>query len=122
MKSVLFVDDNQTLSRLSCDILRRQGYRAVPAFSAAEALQLFEDDAFDVVVTDLRMENMNGLELARAIRDRDPHMPIIMVTAYDLVQAEHIDICLPKNGLFPALLEEIRLRLAEGEARRRKPA
>ena len=122
MKSVLFVDDNQTLSRLSCDILRRQGYRAVPAFSAAEALQLLADDRFDLVVTDLRMDNMDGLELARTIRDHDPFMPIIMVTAYDLVEGEHIDVCLPKDGLFPALLDEIRLRLAEAEARRRKPA
>ncbi len=122
MKAVLFVDDNQTLSRLSCDILRRQGYRAVPAFSAAEALELLGDDRFDLVVTDLRMDNMDGLQLARAIRDRDPQMPIIMVTAYDLIEAEHIDVCMPKDGLFPALLEQIRLRLAEAEARRRKPA
>jgi two-component system, NtrC family, response regulator len=122
MKTVLFVDDNQTLSRLSCDILRRQGYRAIPAFSAVEALEAFERDDFDLVVTDLRMENMDGLELARAIRERDPNMPIIMVTAYGPVKGEHIDVCLPKDGLFPALLEQIKLCLAMAEARRRQPA
>ncbi len=122
MKTVLFVDDNQILSRLSCDILRRQGYRAVPAFSALEALEAFERDTFDLVITDLRMENMDGLELARAIRERDPKMPIIMVTAYGPVEGEYIDVCLPKDGLFPALLEQIRLCLATAEARRRQPA
>lgn len=122
MKAVLFVDDNKVLSRLSCDILRRQGYRAVPVFSAGEALEAFERDSFDVVVTDMRMENMDGLQLARAIRERDPNMPIIMVTAYGPVEGEHIDICMPKDGLFPALLEQIRLCLAAAEARRRQPA
>ncbi len=122
MKAVLFVDDNKTLSRLSCDILRRQGYRAVPAFSALEALEAFERDTFDLVITDMKMENMDGLELARAIRERDPNMPIIMVTAYGPVEGEHIDVCLPKDGLFPALLEQIRLCLAAAEARRRQPA
>ncbi len=122
MKAVLFVDDNQTLSRLSCDILRRQGYRAVPAFSAIEALEVFERDEFDLVITDLRMENMDGLELARAIRERDPLMPIIMVTAYGPVKGDHIDVCLPKDGLFPTLLDHIRLCLATAEARRRQPA
>lgn len=116
MKAVLFVDDNQVLSRLSCDILQRAGYRAVPVYNGAEALDALEKGKFDIVVTDLRMEGMDGLQLARAVHDRNPDLPVIIVTAYDLVKAADIHACLPKEGLFPALIEQIRLCLAEVEA------
>jgi CheY-like chemotaxis protein len=115
MKAVLFVDDNAVLSRLSCDILQRAGYRAVPAYSGPEALERLEREHFDVLVTDFRMEGMNGLELARAIHGRNPRLPVIVVTAYGPVQAKDIYTCLAKDGLFPSLLEQIRLCLAEAE-------
>ncbi len=122
MKAVLFVDDNQMLSRLSCDILRTHGFRAVAACSAAEALEAFEKEQFDILVTDLRMPDVDGLQLARAIRDRNPRLPIIMVTAYGPVAADHINVCLPKEGLFPKLLEQIKTCLAEAEAELEQPA
>lgn len=105
MKSVLFVDDNELLSRISCEILRREGYRAVPVFSAAEALQVFEQERFDAVVTDWRMEGMDGLELARVLRQKAPHIPVILITAYGPVEAEAVVVCLPKESLFPTLVE-----------------
>ncbi len=117
MKSVLFVDDNSVLSRLSCDILRRQGYRAVPVYSAAEALAVLEQQEFDLVVTDLRMEGMDGLELARVVHGRKPYLPIILVTAYGPVECEHARTCLPKDGLFPRLLEHIESCFSETAAK-----
>jgi two-component system NtrC family response regulator len=118
MKKILFVDDNQILCRLSCDILRREGYDAVPAYDGIEALQRFTgDDDFDIVVTDMRMGGMDGLALARAIHDRRPDVPVIMVTAYGPVQAGEIKTCLAKDGMFPTLLEKIQMCLSEREAK-----
>ncbi len=113
MKSVLFVDDNFVLSRLSCDILGRQGYRAVPVYSAAEALAELERQEFDLIITDLRMEGMDGLELASAVHARKPQLPIILVTAYGPVEGEHVKVCLPKDGLFPTLLKHIQSCLSD---------
>ncbi len=115
-KKVLFVDDNEILCGLSCDILRREGYEAVPARDGIEALERFTGGEFDVVVTDLRMRGMDGLALARAIYDRRPEVPVIMVTAYGPVEAREIKICLAKEGLFPALLDEIQMCLSERDA------
>jgi DNA-binding response OmpR family regulator len=115
-KSILFVDDNQMLSRLCCDILRTEGYRAVPAFNAADALKAFETDQFDMLVTDYKMAGMDGLELARAISDKNPALPIIMVTAYGPVKSRCIRECLPKPELFPALLERIRFHLSQANS------
>jgi CheY-like chemotaxis protein len=112
MKAVLFVDDHQVLARLSCEILEMQGYRAVCAYSATEALEKFSQQPFDILVTDFRMDGMNGLELARNIHARDPKIPVIIVTGYGPVDGgSDVKACLAKDALFPDLLEKIKAYL-----------
>ena len=114
MKAVLFVDDHEVLARLSCEILEMQGYKAVYAYSAADALDKFERERFDIVVTDMRMEGENGLELARKIHATSPKTPVIIVTGYGPVEGgDDVKACLAKEELFPSLLEKIKLYLDE---------
>ena len=116
MKAILFVDDHEVLARLSCEILEMQGYRAVSAYNAADALQKFEQENFDILVTDFRMEGMNGLELARRIRAKRPDVPVIIVTGYGPVDGgKDVNACLQKEELFPALLDKIKLFLGEAK-------
>jgi CheY-like chemotaxis protein len=115
MKRILVVDANEMLCRLACDILRTEGYRAVPVSNAAEALQAFEEQEFDLLVTAFQMPGMSGIELARAVRDRRPQFPVIVMTAFEPVVCEHVTLWLPKEYLFPNLLEKIRYCLT-GEA------
>lgn len=116
MKAILFVDDHEVLARLSCEILEMQGYRAVSAYNATEALEKFEKEKFDILVTDFRMDGMNGLELARLIHQKDPQVPVIIVTGYGPVDGgKDVNVCLQKEELFPALLEKIKLYLGEAE-------
>jgi DNA-binding NtrC family response regulator len=114
MKAVLFVDDHEVLARLSCEILEMQGYKAVSAYSAADAIEKFQREKFDIIVTDMRMEGMNGLELARKIHAVSPHTPVIIVTGYGPVEGgDEVKACLAKEELFPSLLEKIKLYLDE---------
>jgi len=116
MKAILFVDDHEVLARLSCEILEMQGYRAVSAFNAEDALDKFKREKFDILVTDFRMEGMNGLELARQIRATEPNIPVIIVTGYGHIDGgKDVDACLPKEQMFPALLEKIKVYLGEGD-------
>ncbi len=116
MKAILFVDDHEVLARLSCEILEMQGYHAVCAYNAAEALDKFEKEKFDVLVTDWKMEGMNGVELARRIRAKDPQIPVIIVTGYGPIDpGKDANACLSKEELFPTLLEKIKLFLGEKE-------
>lgn len=118
MKAILFVDDHEVLARLSCEILEMQGYRAVSAFSAADALEKFEHDKFDLIVTDFRMEDMNGLELARKIHDKHPNVPVIIVTGYGPIDAgKDANTVLSKEELFPDLLDKIKYYLDEADSR-----
>src|SRR5205085_12416206 len=114
MKAILFVDDHEVLARLSCEILEMQGYRAVSAYSGEEALEEFEDENFDILVTDFRMDGMNGLELAKKIHARSPETPVIIVTGYGPVDGgKDVVACQQKEDLFPALLEKIKMFIDE---------
>ena len=119
MKTILVVDDNEMLCRLVCDILRAEGYRAVPALSAAEALRAFEEEEIDLLVTAFQMPGMSGIEQARAVRNRSPQFPVIVMAGFEQVKSEHVTLWLPKQYLFPNLLEKIRYCLTgtnqEGE-------
>jgi CheY-like chemotaxis protein len=116
MKKILVVDNDEMLCRLACDILHTEGYRAVPVTNAADAMAAFEQEDFDLVVTDLGMPGMHGVELARAVQQKQPGLPVIVMTSYGEVECEHVKLWLPKEYLFPRLLEKIRSCLAEGEA------
>ena len=117
MKAILFVDDHEVLARLSCEILEMQGYRAVSAYNGEEALRKFEEEDFDILVTDFRMQGMNGLELARTVHEKQPGIPVIIVTGYGPVEGgQDVAACLQKEDLFPALLEKIKFFLGSEES------
>ena len=65
---------------------------------------------------------MSGLELARALRDRRPQFPVIVMTAFEPVECEDVTLWLPKQYLFPSLLEKIRSCLAEAKEPEKEPA
>jgi CheY-like chemotaxis protein len=119
MKAILFVDDHEVLARLSCEILEMHGYRAVSAFNGEDALKKFDQEDFDILVTDFRMEGMNGLELANRIREKSPTTPVILVTGYGPIAENSGRLpVLQKDNLFPELLEKIKVFIGEG---RREP-
>lgn len=114
MRAILFVDDHEVLARLSCEILEMQGYRAVSAYNGEDALRKFDEEDFDILVTDFRMEGMNGVELARKVHEKHPDVPVIIVTGYGPVDGGNdVSACLQKEDLFPALLEKIKMFLGE---------
>ena len=79
---ILVVDDEECVRELLCDVLEREGYQVVAASDGREALELFSNDEFDGVFTDVRMPEMSGLELAREMRRKSPRMPMAMITGW----------------------------------------
>ena len=117
MKAVLFVDDHKALARLSCEILQKQGYRCEYAFDGIEALAKFKQGAFDIVVTDYRMEGISGVELARRLRRLVPELPIVIVTGCnDVEPCPEVSAWVGKQEMFPKLLDTIRDLLHENSS------
>jgi DNA-binding NtrC family response regulator len=84
LKRILIVDDDERVLFVLHDTLVRveNGYEVVTSRSGREALDQFKERPFDLVVTDLRMPDMNGIELTEAIRALDPSAAVIWITAY----------------------------------------
>ena len=80
--TLLIVDDNREYSRAPAKIFKRAGYRVSTADDGQEALRILTDRPFDLVITDLEMPRMNGLELLRNIRAMNPRLPVMMITAF----------------------------------------
>ncbi len=83
---VLVVDDDPLSRTALADLLNRQGYDAVEARNGEQALERFVTGEYLAVITDLRMPRMDGLELLGRLRERDPAVPVVLVTAYGSVQ------------------------------------
>jgi len=80
--SVLIVDDNQHSRQSLSDVASLIGYQTQACGSGREALERLQSNRFDVVVTDLQMPGMDGLELVRAVRASHEQTQLIMVTAH----------------------------------------
>ena len=79
---ILIVDDNQMMVKTLQDILQIKGYQAEVAHSGPEALEKIEETTFDCVLSDIKMPDVNGVELYRAIKAHQPDLPVVLMTAY----------------------------------------
>jgi DNA-binding response OmpR family regulator len=77
---ILLVDDEQSIQTLLSYPLRKDGYHVTSALDGNEALRRFEEGRFDLVILDLMLPHLNGVEVCRALRSRS-QVPIIMLTA-----------------------------------------
>ena len=83
--TVLIVEDERNMRRVLRALLEREGYQVLEAPDGARALEDIAFDSVDVVLTDLKMPQVNGLELLDAICSRDPTLPVILLTAFGTV-------------------------------------
>jgi len=79
---VLIVDDDVNMMRTLADILAASGYIAETTSSALDGLGKLEANPFHCVVTDIRMQGMNGVEFQQVIKDKYGPIPVILITAY----------------------------------------
>jgi DNA-binding NtrC family response regulator len=112
--TVLIVDDERTLARAIKTFMAEAGYEAEIAGDAESALELVESLRPDVVFADVRLPGMSGIDLLRRIRDFDPAIPVIIMTAHGTIEGAVEAV---KLGAFdymkkPVDLEELKL-LAE---------
>ena len=83
MGRILIIDDNQSLGDGLVLSLNKLGHRAVAVGSGREGLARMKDESFDLVLTDYRMEEMDGLAVIEAVQRQAPDTDVMMMTAYD---------------------------------------
>jgi two-component system NtrC family response regulator len=87
VKTVLLVDDDESLRRVVEYNLREDGYHVVTAGDGRTGLQRFQESAVDLVLTDVRMPEMDGVELLAHLRAMQPDLPVIVLTAHGTIDS-----------------------------------
>ncbi|WP_341219943.1 sigma 54-interacting transcriptional regulator [uncultured Pseudoalteromonas sp.] len=102
--TVLLVDDDASLLKLLAIRIESKGYQVTTCESGLAALQILKSHVFDAVITDLRMDEMDGMALHRQLQSRYPALPVIMMTAHgsipDAVEAT-------KQGIFAFITKPV---------------
>jgi len=119
-QSVLIVEDEQKLSRVLQLELEYENYRTEIAQTGQEALRKMEEENWDVILLDIMLPELSGLEVLRRLRRKDEHTPVILLTARDQVHDKVSGLDLGANDYMtkPFQIEEL---LARIRAQLRKP-
>ncbi len=86
METVLVVDDEKNYLVVLSELLGEEGYEVICAASGPAALSYLAESDIDLVITDMKMPKMSGINLLEEVKRRDPDLPVIMMTAYGTVE------------------------------------
>jgi two-component system NtrC family response regulator len=86
MDTILIVDDEINYPLILSAVLQDEGYETLTANSGEEALEILENSDVDLVLTDMKMPKMDGIALLEKIKEKDPQVPVMMMTAHGTVE------------------------------------
>lgn len=81
---ILIVDDNPNMASLLSEMLEVFDYESIRAGDGFEAIEQIERDHFSLVITDMRMPKMSGLDLLKKIKATNPDLPVVVISGYAL--------------------------------------
>ena len=113
LRRILVVDDEEDVRETLSNVLKSLSYEPYTAASGPEALEIIKNTSIDVVLSDLYMPEMDGIELLKRIRTIDPKMVFLMITAHPTIETAVEAI---KKGAYdyltkPFHIEEVRLKI-----------
>jgi len=111
--SILIVDDEQTIRDTCAEVAEQCGMKATGVSTAEEALEILEHSAVDIVLTDLKLPQTNGVQLLKHIHDQHPQVTVVVLTQYGTIESA---LEVTRMGAFdyvtkPFRIEELRSRL-----------
>jgi DNA-binding NtrC family response regulator len=121
---LLLVDDEEDFVRVLSKRLEKRGIQVTASLSGSSAVQEFTKKDFDVILLDLKMEFMDGIEVLKVVKEMKPHIPVFMITGHGSVEEAQMGIdcgaveCLPK----PYELNDLLRKIQEAVGRGKEPA
>jgi len=99
---ILIVDDELIMRESLAGWLERDGHEVIKTASGEEALEILKDTRFDILLVDIKMEGMSGLDVLKKVKESDPEVSVVMITAYGSISTA---IEAMKNGAYDYLLK-----------------
>jgi DNA-binding NtrC family response regulator len=81
-KRIMIIEDDSEMRSLLKDFMEEEGYEVVSASNGSEALQKLSGEIFDLIITDIRMPGLTGLDIIPGIKKLQPQVPIMVITAF----------------------------------------
>lgn len=122
MKKILVADDEMAIRLLYSEELKEEGYEVYMASNGREALEVVEKIPLDLVILDIKMPEMDGIEALRQIKEKRPDLPVVLSTAYGEYRQDFAtwasDEYLVKSSDLEDLKSVVKRHLKESEERR----
>ena len=120
MANILIVDDEQDILETLPDVVSKWGHKTFTAKNGVQALEVFNENPVDFIITDIKMPEMNGLDLLKKLQDIDKKAMIIFLTGYPSLDTA---ISAMRSGAYdylvkPVNLDELKLRIERGLERK----
>ena len=113
MARILVVEDDRNTNKLLCAVLRKDGHEAISAADGRDALDVLDKQHVDLIVSDLMMPNLNGMELIGQLREAGWDTPVLILTAREEIEVLHAGFLAGADDYLtkPADLKELVLRV-----------
>jgi len=85
--SILIIDDDEAIRDSCSQILKKEGFRVKASKDGIEGLRLFKEESFQVVLLDLRLPGLDGMEVLSRIKEENPETPVVIITAYASIES-----------------------------------
>ncbi len=108
MKKILIVDDDPNIRLLFSETLKMDGYDVKIVSTGSQALQMIFDNAFNLVILDIKMPGIHGLEILRKVRENGNKIPIVICSAFEGMKD---DISIKSLGISDYLVKPVDLRI-----------
>jgi DNA-binding NtrC family response regulator len=120
MDTLLIIDDEKSLLEVLSMVFKKEGYEVKAAASGAEALEILNSNSVDLVITDIRMPHISGMEILQYVKGNMPEVPVIVITAYGSIQqaVEALKAGALDYIVKPFDVEELKILVARGLERK----
>jgi DNA-binding NtrC family response regulator len=121
MEHILVIDDEKSILDLLGMVFKKQGYEVTVALSAAKALALIDKQEFDLILTDIKLPQMSGMEVLKYVQQSKPGLPVVMITAFGTIKqaVEAFKLGAVDYVVKPFDIEELKMVVAQGLEKRR---
>lgn len=121
MEKILIIDDEKSILDLLSVVFKKEGYTVFTSISAVKALELIDKEDVDLVLTDIKMPQMSGMEILKHVKESRPDIPVVMITAYGTINQA---VQAFKQGAVdyvvkPFDIDELKIVVAQGLEKRR---
>ncbi len=113
--TILIAEDEKASSFLYTEELSEAGYRVITAENGFQVLGSLEDEQVDLLMTDIKMPDMDAVEMIPQVREQHPNLPIVVISAFKSMEAEINAMNFKINGFFtkPVNMDELKKKIAE---------